>query len=243
MTTGNSNAPVPPARVAGLLYLIVAVAGSYALFGGPAIVSGDAAATAANIAASEHALRLNLFLVLIAGAAYVGVIAILYRIFEPASATLSVVAAFFGLAGSVAASVSWTHKFTPLFYLGDASYLAAFDAEQLQALAYVPLRVQAAGDAIAYMFFGLYNFSLGCLVLRSTFLPRLLGVLLLITGVSWFMDSLMRILAISLGDVLSTVLTASAVLGELTFLLWLLVMGVNAEEWRKQAGTVNQARC
>jgi len=236
MTTENSIAKVPPARVAGFLYLIVAIAGSYGYFGGPAIVGGDAAATAGNISGAEQTLRFSVFLLLIAGAAYAAVVAIFYKIFEPASATFSIVAAFLGLAGTVVGSVSWTFKFVPLFYLGDASYLAAFTVEQLQALAYVPLKAQAAGDAMAYMFFGLYNFTLGCLILRSTFIPRLLGVLLLLTGVSWFVDSATSILAISLSDPLPTVLAATAALGEFALLLWLLAMGVNAEKWRAQAG-------
>lgn len=232
----NSSLAVPPARIAGVLYLIVVAAGSYALFGGPAIVYGDAAATAANLTANAQALRFSLFLVLIAGAAYVGVVAILYRIFEPVSATLSVVAAFFGLAGSVVASASWVFKFAPLYYLDDASYLSAFTPEQLQALAYVPLRVQSAGDAVSYLFFGLYNACLGGLVLRSTFFPRALGVLLLITGASWFTDATRRILAIPLGDMTPDILTAVAALGEIALLLLLLIMGVNTEKWRAQGG-------
>lgn len=224
------------ARIAGFFYLIVVGAGSYALFGGPQIVGGDAAATAANISAAEQAHRLSLFLVLVAGAAYVAVSAVLYEVFKPVSATFSIVAAFFGIAGSIVGSVSWTHYFVPLFYLGDASYLAAFNEDQLHALAYVPFRAHAAGDAISYMFFGLYTFSLGGLVLGSRFLPKFLGVLLLITGVSWFADSAASILAISLSDTLSKALAAGAILGEVAFLLWILTMGVNNEKWREQAG-------
>ena len=215
--------------------MIVAVAGSFALFGGPIIVSGDAAATAANIMAGEQMWRLNFVALLIAGAVYIAVIAILYELFRPGSPTLSIVAAFFGLAGC---AISGMHAFqlAPLFYLGDATYLAAFDTEQLQALAYVPLRLQAVGDNIGAMFFGFYTLLLGCLVLGSSLLPRILGVLLTITGFSWLTRSFANLLALSLADSLSTYLMAAAVFGELAFLLWILVRGVDVERWREQAG-------
>ena len=237
MTKGIPKAAVPPARLAGFLYLIVAVAGSFALFAGPGIVSGNAAATAANILAGEEMWRLNFVALLIAGAAYVSVVAILYELFKPVSATLSIVAALFGLM-SCATSIMHAFQLAPLFYLGDAAYLAAFDAEQLQALAYVSLRLQAAGENIGFLYSGLYTLSLGFLVLGSAFLPRFLGVLLAITGLSWLARTVASFLALPLAEVLSNVLMAAAVFGELAFLLWILVMGVDAKGWRDQAGAV-----
>lgn len=226
------------ARIAGFLYLIVIAASTAALLANSAlIVSGDAAATAANILASEFQFRLSVVAILISNAAYVGVTAMLYGLLKSASRTLSFLAAFFGLVGcAVGAAATSLYLLAPMVLLKGASALGSFSPDQLHALTLISLRLSGIGNNISLMFFGFYCLSLGFLVIESTFLPRVLGVLLAISGLAWLTSSFASVLAPSLANDLSTYLMAAAALGELAFTLWLLIVGVNAAKWHAQAG-------
>ncbi len=178
------TSPRAQARIAGFLYLIVIVTGGWAQLFVRAhlIVRDDAVATAANIATHALLFRLGLVADLAGVAAYIGVTAVLYRLLRPAGRELSLLAAFFSLTGCAVMAANLVNHLAPLVLLGGAHYLSAFSAEQLQALSMSFLKLQAYGYVIATIFFGLYCFSLGWLIVRSTFLPRVLGVLLVIGG-------------------------------------------------------------
>jgi hypothetical protein len=223
------------ARAAGLLYIFNIAAAVFALVSTQSlIVRDDAAQTAANILAAEPTFRLAFVAILFAGVAYVAVIAILYELMKPAGRTLSAIAAFMGLAGCAIGAATGLNQIGALVYLGDASYLAAFTTEQLQALARTAVRMAGIGNTIGLVFFGFYCLLLATLVFRAAFLPRWLGVLLLLAGVGWLVGCLTSFLTPSLG-IAGTLLPISG-LGEGLFTLWLLVMGVNAAKWREQAG-------
>lgn len=236
MTERNSK-PRLEARIAGFLYMIVIVASVFALYcTSNLIVSGDAAATAANIMASEQVFRLGFAANLAACAAYVAVVAILYAVMKPAGRTLSIVAAFFGLAGCAISGAVMLNQLTVLVFLGDANYLAAFDTAQLQALARVSLRLGGLGNSLSLFFFGFYCLSLACLAFRATFLPSILGALLAVAGLGWLTNSLVTFLAPSLAGAVAPFTLAAGGLGEGLFALWLLLMGVNDAKWHEQAG-------
>lgn len=222
------------ARLAGGLYLLNVALSVFSLVAMTSmIVSGDAAQTAAKILASEQVFRFAFVANLIAAVAYVGVIAILYELFKPVNATLSAIAAFIGVAGCAVAGAMMIHSLATLSFLGDANYLAAFETDQLQALARTSLRLGALGNSIGLVFFAFYCLSLGFLVLASRFLPKILGVVLVIAGMAWAVGSIGAFLAPSIA-LLSYLIPVSG-LCELGFALWILVMGVNAEKWREQA--------
>lgn len=224
------------ARIAGLLYLLVVIGGSFSLYASSSLIEpGDAAATAANIRASEQLFRLGFASNLMSAIAYTGVAAILYTVMKPAGPTLSVLAAFIGLAGCVVSAASMIHQISALSYLGDAPYLAALPAEQREAMARIALRHNALGSSISLVFFGCYCLLLGVLVLRSRFLPRILGVLLLIAGLGWLVGNLGPFVVPQLAGVSGMLLPVSG-LCETLFCLWLLLMGVNEAKWREQAG-------
>lgn len=226
--------PTLSARIAGALYLIVVAASVYALVSTSSlIVSGDASATAANIRAYEQAFRLAFVANLVAGVAYVGVVAILYELFKPVNAVLSLVTAFLGLAGCAVSGAFMLNQLAALAFLGEARYLAAFTPEQLNALARVSLRLGGLGNSISLVFFGFYCSLLGVLVFGAKFMPRFLGVFLGIAGVGWLIGNFTSFLAPSLGW--DAYLLPVSGLGEFAFTLWLLVGGVNAAKWRAQA--------
>jgi hypothetical protein len=227
------KSPATWARAAGLLYLFVIAASVFALVSTRSlIVQNDAAATATNILAAEQTFRLAFAANLLACVAYVAVVAILYVLMKPAGPTLSAIAAFVGLAGCAVSGATMLNQLAALVYLGDASYLAAFSQEQLQALARVALRQSGAGNGLSLVFFGFYCLLLAGLVFRARFLPRALGLLLALAGAGWLVGSFGSLLAPPF-PLASSLLPVSG-LGEGLFTLWLLVMGVNAVKWREQ---------
>jgi hypothetical protein len=107
-------------------------------------------------------------------------------------------------------------------------------------MALMSLRLDGHGFNLAMVFFGLQCLLIGCLVVRSTFLPRILGVLLAIGGSSYIISSVATFLAPAFGARLTPFIVPAALLGEGSLTLWLLVKGLNAERWKEQAGAARQ---
>src|SRR5437773_4159713 len=128
--------PVLQARMAGGLWLLCIVAGVLGFVAGsPLIVANDAAATAANILANESLFRLGFTADLISGVSYLGVTAFMCYVLNPVNRSLSMLAAFFGLAGVAIGGVAWVSHLMPLVLLHGDEYLSAFTWSQLQAMA------------------------------------------------------------------------------------------------------------
>jgi hypothetical protein len=119
-----------------------------------------------------------------------------------------------------------------LFILGGAHYLTVFSVEQLQALALLFLKVNDRGAGIALVFFGFYAILTGYLIIKSTFLPRILGVVSVVGGLGW-----LTFLYPPLGGRLFPFIAIFAILGAGSLIFWLLVKGVNEQRWKEQAGT------
>ncbi|MBV8529972.1 MAG: DUF4386 domain-containing protein [Candidatus Eremiobacteraeota bacterium] len=232
-------APTSPqrmARTAGLFYLITVLTGLFAEIAvrGNLIVSGDAAATARNILASEGLWRLGFAADLIGGAAYTVVTLLLYELMKPVSKSLSLLAAFFSLVGIAIGGGAALAHLAPLLLL-KAAYMTAFTTAQLQAMALFALRLHANGYLVALVFFALYEIVLGYLIFASSFFPRVLGVLVALGGLAFFVNSFALFLAPAVGNALNSYLLALDGLGEISLTLWLLVMGVNAPKWNARA--------
>ena len=147
--------------------------------------------------------------------------------------SLSLVAAFFSLVASVVQAISSLFHLAPLALLGGAPYLSVFTVEQLQALALVFLRLRAAAyHNIGLVFFGLYCLLVGILILRSTFLPRILGVLMVLAGLSYVL-----FLSPPLVRSLQPYILVFPAVGQISLTLWLLAIGVNAQRWKERAST------
>jgi Domain of unknown function (DUF4386) len=226
------GSPRVKARIAGVFYVLT---GLTSVIGGMSIpgklvVPGDAATTANAILAHKHLFELGFSAMLIAIACSIVLTALFYDLFKPVNRNLSLTAAFFHLVGLAILSVASLLQLAPLVVLGGDHYLGVFKPEQLQALAYVflQLNTQAANAFLA--FFGFYCLLIGYLIVRSTFLPRVIGVFMACAGVGY-----LTYLSPPLADYLSPYNLAPAALGEGSLMLWLLVVGVNAERWKEQA--------
>ena len=233
MMERNAEAsPRPRARITGVVYLfyfLTAVLGVF--FMGGIVVDGDAAATATNLLAHESLFRLGLATGLISTAFYVAVTALFYDLFKTVSRSLSLLAAFFSLVGCAILAFASLFQLAPLVVLGGSQYLSVFKVEQLRALALMFLELNTQAGNICVVFFGVYCLLIGYLIFRSTFLPRLLGVLMALAGLGW-----LTFLSPPLANHLSPYNLVLGFLAELSLMLWLLVMGVNVQRWQEQAG-------
>jgi Domain of unknown function (DUF4386) len=220
------------ARMTGVFYLLTMLAGIFAQFfvSGRLVDFGDAAATATNILAHKSLFKLSFTVYLVEMACNVVYIALFFELLKPVSRSVSLIAAFLGLTGCVIKTFSRLFYLAPLFVLGGAHYLGVFGLEQRQALALLFLRVNDHGAAIALAFFGFYAFLTGYLIFKSTFLPRILGVLAEVAGLGW-----LAFLSPTLGYRLFPYLAVFGFIGAVALIVWLLVVGVDEERWKERA--------
>ena len=224
------------ARMAGVFWLMTILLGGFAAFSGDKlVVSGDAAATATNVLTHESLFRWVIVANLIATVCYLAATLLVYVLLKAVNRNLSLLAAFFSLAGCAISGVGFVLNLAPLAVLGGAPYLSVFKVEQLQALALIFLKLNAQAFNIGMVFFGLHVLSVGYLIFRSTFLPRILGVLLAITGLCYLTNSFANFLSLPFKAYLFPFVAAGGLLGEGSLTVWLLVKGVNVQRWKEQA--------
>jgi hypothetical protein len=221
------------ARMAGVFYMLTSTA--YVLgqtfILGKLVVHGNAAATANNILAHQPLLRSAFAADLISVACSIALTVLFYDLFKPVKRSLSLLAAFFHLVGLSIAAFASLLLLAPLVVLGGGQYSSVFKVEQLQSLAYLFLELNAQGWNAFLVFFGFYCLLIGYLIFRSTFLPRIIGALMVLAGLGW-----LTFLSPPLADYLFLPYIAGAsALGETSLMLWLLIVGVNAQRWKEQA--------
>jgi hypothetical protein len=223
--------PCPSARITGavyLLYFLTAVLGGFFMRG--IVVDGDAAATANNLLAHQALFRLGLATGLTATVCYIAVTALFYGLFKPVNRALSLLAAFFSLVGCAILAFGSLFQLAPFVVLGGSQYLSVFKVEQLRAVALMFFELNTLAVNICLVFFGFYDLLIGYLILRSAFLPRILGVLMAFAGLGW-----LTFLSPPLASHLSPYNLVLGFLAELLLMLWLLVKGVNVQRWKEQA--------
>jgi hypothetical protein len=235
----REESPQLKARIAGGLWLLCIVTGVLSFIAGSSLmVRNDAAATAANILANESLFRLGFAAELISGASYIGVTVFIYYVLKPVSKSLSLLAAFFGLGGVAIGGGAFLSRLAPLVLLRGDTYLSAFTTSQLQALALASLKLYVLGFSIGMVFFGIQCILIGCLIGRSMFLPRVLGVLLSVGGLGYVIVSFTNFLLPLLGSRLTAFIMPLALIGEGSLTLWLLVKGVDVRRWYEQANAL-----
>jgi hypothetical protein len=230
--------PRPMARIAGFLYLAIIVGALFIPFAvAPSgMMQGDAALpTVARILAAKQLYILSGIAQLILGACDIGIALILYELLKPVSRSLALLAAFFRLVFVAIANANVLNHFAPLLLLSDAKYLGAFTPEQLRALAEEFLRFRTIGLDIALVFFGFHCVVVGHLVLRSTFFPRILGLLMAVGGLGYIANIFVTVLPPDIAARLFPYIMLPAGVAELLLSLWLIVIGVNVEKWQTQA--------
>ncbi len=230
------TSPPVKARVIGVVYLLYfLMATSGELFTHGLVVSGDAAATANNFLTHQPLFRLHLAVGLIATALYIALTVLFYGLFKPVNRSLALLAAFFGLMGCAIQAFGSLFQVAPFLVLERSPYLSVFKVEQLQALAFMFLKLNAQTTYIYLVFFGIFNLLLGYLVFRSTFLPRILGVLMALSGLGW-----LTFLSPPLASYVLAYIEIIGILAEAFLMLWLLLKGVNEQRWEEQASAAGE---
>jgi hypothetical protein len=218
------------ARVAGFFYFLLFPFGALSLLARRGlVVKGDAAATAAGLLLHETSWRLGIAGDLLAVVSYIVVTALFYELFKPVNRSLALIAAFFSLVGCAIQAFACAFWLAPFVALGGEPSSSVFKPDQLQALAFMSLKMYGPVYKIGLVFFGLYNLMNGSLILKSTFLPRFLGLFMVIAGLPFL------VFLLPLGKDLSPFAVAPAALGEGLLLVWLLVKSVDAHKWTEQA--------
>lgn len=233
--SGNIS-PQVYARIGGLLYLIVIVVGGFSqgFVRSTLIVSGDATATARNILASETLWRASiageLFMLLCA----IGLLLVFYVLLRPVSNSLSLLGVFFNL---LSISLEASNKLyllavSPL--LSGTEYLKGFEPQQLQILAYLSIKSHTNGFHVSLIFFGCAALIFGYLIFKSAYLPRALGIMVQVAGVSYLTGSFASLFIPTFSSLIYPAILLPAFVGELSFCLWLLLKGINVERWTER---------
>ncbi len=224
--------PKSQARLAAIFYLLTMVLGIVAqeVIGGRLIVPGDATATAARIVGHEAMFRLGFATYLVEMACQIAATIFFYSLLKPVNKTAAILATTLGLVGCTVKTIGRLFFVAPLLVLSGASYLSVFDLPELQAIAYLFLRVNYQAETIAMVFFGIYGLVRAFLIFRSGFLPRWLGIIAAVGGLGW-VTYLYEPLAVS---ILPFIL-AAGLLGALGTVLWLLIYGVDEKKWLESA--------
>ena len=219
------------ARIAAILYLLE---GAPAVFQQSVIagliVTGDAAATATNVLGHDPLFRLWFAAALLAVACHIAYTVLFYDLFKVVNRSVALVAAAVSLVACALQAFAALFQLAPLLVLGGGSSSGAFTQGEAQTLALLFLNLHTQAFNIYLIFFGFWLIPTGYLILRSTFFPRLIGVLLMLDGLGWVM-----FLWPPLATAVYPVISVAAALGEIPLVLWLLVVGVNEQRWKEQA--------
>ena len=226
------TSPSTRGRILAALYLFVIVGGIIAqlFISDSLVVRNDAAATAANILANTSLYRLAFTIFMLEMAAQIAVSMLFYDLLKPVNRSVARLAAIFGLTASGIKTMARLFFYAPLIVLSGAPYLSVMEPSQLESLAFLFLRINSQGAAIALIFFGFETVLRGWLVFKSEFLPRFLGVISVIGGLGW-----LTWLWPPLGSKAFTVVALFAIVGVIATTGWLFIRGVDDVKWRERA--------
>ena len=236
MIASIEHSPQRYARIVGLLYLAIILLG---MFGelyvrGTLVVSGDAAATSAAISASPLLWRMGIAGDLLMHVFDVPVIVVLYYLLRPVSRSLALFATLINVVQTAVLAANKMTLLIPLFLLESPRYLMAFSPEQVHALVYLAIYAHGYGFGIGLIFFGVGCLVRGYLIFKTGYLPKILGALMAIAGLSYLINSFALLLAPPLANAMFPAILIPAFIGELSLSLWLIFKGVNVEQWRQR---------
>jgi hypothetical protein len=223
----DRTSPRIPAQFAGVWYIIFLAFGAFEMLVADArfSVPGNAAETAARIVADGWLFRLGIVSGLAGQVCFVFLGLAFYKLFRPVGKDMARTLLCLVIASVPIAFLNMLNKLAPLLLLGGSDFLKVFPAGQLQALAMMFIELQKYGTVIAGVFWGLWLLPLGTLVFRSGWFPRVFGILLLAGGACYLLDSLLAFVLPDLRESISPILNGLLTIGEVPFILWLLVRG------------------
>jgi hypothetical protein len=219
------------------LYLSIIVFGIFGelVVRGALVVSGDPTATALGISGSQFLWRAGIVGNLLMHVCDVPVIVVLYLLLRPVSESLALLATFINLVQTAVLVANKLNLLVPLFLLEDAGYLKAFSTQELHALSYLAIKAHGYGFGIGLIFFGFACLVRGYLIFKSGYLPKTLGLLMQLAGLSYLTNSFALLLAPSFATSIFPAILVPAFVGELSLCLWLIIKGVDMGQWEQRA--------
>jgi Domain of unknown function (DUF4386) len=240
MTTSmnrNETSPQVYARIGGILYLLIIALGIFyeVIVRDSIVVPGDSLATMTNLKANEFFWRLGIVAEFASSIIGFGLVLIMYKLTKPVNKDMAMLAAFFNLAAITIQTVYIIQLVEVLFPIGLSPYLQAFTTEQLGAMISLSMKSHVFGFGIALLMFGPYFLITGFLIYKSTYLPKFIGILYILSGVGYLINSLVLILTPQFSGTVFMIIVLPVFIGEISLALTLLIKGVNETEWNKYA--------
>ncbi len=215
------------ARVAGILWLLMFLFGPIAqIIRSKIFITGDMGATAHNIVTNEFLFRVGFVSDLIMMVLFLLLPLVLYKLLSTVNKNLSSLMIIFVLVSVPINMLNLLNEFTSLQLLNGAEYLRGIGADQLVAQAMLSYNLYLHGYEIANVFFALWLVPLGLLVIKSGFIPKVLGILLVVGGCGLFLEVFIYFLLPGY-EIINTILLIPQTIAEFAFLLWILIRGIN----------------
>jgi hypothetical protein len=233
------ESPQTYARLCGAIYLIVIVLGAFSegYVSGSLTVPGDLAATARHILSAQSLWNLGVAADLLVVICAVPQLWIEYLLLQPVNKSLAQLALLLNLVSLAVEAISKLFLLLVLPILTSDGYLKAFNPQQVQALANLAFKSHDIAFNIALIFFAFTCLLNGYLIYRSGYLPKLIGALMQMAGLSYLVACFAALFAPAFSDLISPAILLPPLIGESSFCLWMLVKGVNVAKWRERTQT------
>jgi hypothetical protein len=222
------NSKKKNARIAGLLYLLIAITGGFGIMYTQSniLVPNNATATASNITNAEFTFQLSIFSNLISQALTIFLALTLARLFKDVSPKLTKYMVTLVLVAVPISFLNVLNLVAAQMFVGGADFLNVFDTNQLNSLALVFINLYQFGISVVGIFWGLWLFPFGMLIIKSKFIPKIIGIFLVIGCFAYLIDSVISILFPEHKTSISSIIMLPLALGEFSAILWLLIKGV-----------------
>ena len=221
-------------KLTGMLYLIITFIAPFSMIYVPSklIVAGDALATAGNIQTSQGLFRAAIASDAVVFLLEIALTVLVYQLVKPVDKTLALIAAYARLGMTVVQGINVLNYIFVLLLVSGAGYLSAFANGQPEALATLFLNAHDSVALIWGLFFGFHLLMLGYLVYQSGYMPKWLGAVLLVTSLLYLVQGFGTFLLPQAEKTLDTIISLAFI--EIAFPLWLLIKGVNVEQWKER---------
>lgn len=222
------NSKKKNARIAGILYLLIAITGGFGIMYTQSniLVPNNATATASNITNAEFTFQLSIFSNLISQALTIFLALTLARLFKDVSPKLTKYMVTLVLVAVPISFLNVLNLVAAQMFVGGADFLNVFDTNQLNSLALVFINLYQFGISVVGIFWGLWLFPFGMLIIKSKFIPKIIGIFLVIGCFAYLIDSVISILFPEHKTSISSIIMLPLALGEFSAILWLLIKGV-----------------
>lgn len=232
MNINQASSISTTARIAGLLYLLMAPFAAYSLsVRFSAFIHEDASQTVANITAAQGQFLVAIVTWVLSQTLSIFLVLALYKILRPVDKSRALLMVVLALLGIPIVLLNEVNQFAVLALVSGAEYLKSVDPEHVRAQVMFFMHMHERGILIAHIFWGLWLVPFGYLVFQSRFLPKTLGVLLIVAACGYIIDLAIWLVMPGSG----VTVTQYTFIGELLLPLWLLVKGVNVEQWERRA--------